>query len=133
MGRPSLYRPEYASKLIEHMRGGDSFDTFAAIVEVSRTTLYNWTDLHPEFAEAKDRGEVLSEKWWWDQGKRYLVTDKDTRFNVAVWIFTMKCRFGHRDGSEGKGREPDKPTNEETEAMIEEMKKIINLKERRGA
>jgi hypothetical protein len=134
MGRPSEYKPEYADKLIEHMREGDSFETFGAIVGKSRRTLYNWIDTHEDFKEAKEVGEVLSEHWWWKKGKEYMVTfDKETRFNVAVWIFTMKCRFGHRDGSEGRVKEPDKPTNEQTESLIEEMRNIISMKERRGA
>ena len=83
-GRPTLYRPEYARKMIEWAeskvgceryttRSGDIkwafkdypyFEEFAKIIGVDRTTLYRWatdvkgnkgTPLHPEFCNAYAR------------------------------------------------------------------------------
>lgn len=122
MARPSEYKPEFADKLIEHMKEGHSFETFGAIVGKSKVTLYNWCEAHPDFKEAKEKGEVLSEHWWWKKGMDHLVTyDKEVKFNAAVWIFTMKCRFGHRDGSEKPKEIPDDtpPTDSEIRAIVD--------------
>lgn len=134
-GRPPEYKPEFCQKLIDHMREGDSFETFGAIVGKSKRTLYNWTEQYAEFQEAKEKGEVLSEHWWWKKGKEYMVTfDKETKFNVAVWIFTMKCRFGLRDGSEG-GRPEKQP--DDTPPTDAEIRAIVDLatarQKRKGA
>ncbi len=63
-GRPSLYRPEYGQQLIDHMAKGLSFESFAAIIDVSRDTLYAWRDAHTEFADSIKKGLDKSLLWW---------------------------------------------------------------------
>lgn len=65
-GRPTLYREEYCEMLIQHMKQGDSFATFGAILNppVSVQTVYDWAERHPRFLEAKTIGEPLAEKFW---------------------------------------------------------------------
>lgn len=63
-GRPTDYKPEYCQMLLEHCREGRSFDTFAAIVGVSRNTVRNWRESNPEFLVASEEGGVLLELWW---------------------------------------------------------------------
>lgn len=63
-GRPTLYRPEYAQLLYQHLANGSSYETFVTKIEpnpstgmfVNIDTLYNWESLYPEFSEAKARG-----------------------------------------------------------------------------
>jgi len=107
MGRPSLYKPEYCDALIEHMKGGLSFESFAGRCGVCKQTLYAWCEAHKEFNEAKAIGESLSLLWWEQAGKAGLLgqTVKQAdgtvvnfkSFNATVWIFSMKNRFGWRD------------------------------------
>ena len=53
---PSKYKPEYSEMLVEHMREGYSFATFAARVGTTRRTLYTWVGDHEDFAQAKEIG-----------------------------------------------------------------------------
>ena len=39
--------------LIEHMGEGRSYETFAAVAEVGRSTIYDWELIYPEWVEAK--------------------------------------------------------------------------------
>jgi len=43
--------------LVEHMSKGHSFESFGAVVNVGRKTLYDWADNNPEFKEAKELGD----------------------------------------------------------------------------
>lgn len=63
-GQPTLYKPEYCDALITHMREGYSFESFAANISVNRDTLYTWTEVHPEFSDAKRAGKELSLKFY---------------------------------------------------------------------
>lgn len=96
MGRPSKYKSEYCEALVEHMKRGDCFDTFAATVNVSTDSLYRWVKAHKAFRDAKKEGEVHSKRWWTQLGKG-LASGKIQGGNAAVYIFTMKNRFGWRD------------------------------------
>lgn len=52
------YKPEYCDMLIEHMAEGFSFESFGGKVRCGRTTLYDWVANFPEFAEAKEIGQL---------------------------------------------------------------------------
>lgn len=54
-GRPSAYDPAYGEMLVAHCAQGLSIKAFAAVVDVTRDTLYEWARVHPEFASAMDR------------------------------------------------------------------------------
>lgn len=68
-GRPTTYLPEYCEKLVEHMRMGNSFESFGAVCGSHRDTLYEWEKVHPEFSDAKKTGKELSLKFYEDMGK----------------------------------------------------------------
>jgi len=65
-GQPTKYRPEYCQKLLDYMAQGNSFHLFGLELDppVWSQTLFNWLDAHPEFLEAKRKGEEASERWW---------------------------------------------------------------------
>lgn len=97
MGRPTTYKPEYCEMLVEHMRQGFNFETFAAKLNYqSKSSLYKWLDKHEEFKKAKQVGEALAELWWLNLG-RTAAAGKVPGFNATVWIFTMKNMFRWRD------------------------------------
>lgn len=98
-GRPSKYKPEYCEKLVEHMSAGYAFESFSATIGVHRDTLYEWEKVHPEFSEAKKKGTEASFLWWEKLGMAGAV-GKVKNFNAAVWIFSMKNKFGYRDKHE---------------------------------
>jgi hypothetical protein len=96
VGRPTTYKPEYCEMLVEHMKDGLSFESFAAVVNVNRDTVHEWKRVHPEFSESKNRGEAQSMIWWEKLG-RAAAAGKVPNFNAAVFIFSMKNKFGWRD------------------------------------
>lgn len=141
-GRPTDYRPEYCLALIEHMRQGLSFESFAGTIGVNRTTLYNWENAKEEFKEAKEIGVEYSRLFWEKLGIEHVVNRSDSNsqqgigsnsksrsINAAVWIANMKNRFGWRD------RQPDehdvvinnvaKMSDEELEEKIKEKEEKL--------
>lgn len=107
--RPSKYQDDFPLKLVEHMEDGLSFESFGAKADCCRDTLYEWLKKHPEFSDAKKRGEIRSLHAWEQIGRDYawglentyeMVQDskgnvrmQQKPFNPATYIYTMKCRF----------------------------------------
>lgn len=94
-GRPTDYRPEYCELLIKHLEQGLSIESFGAIVNVSKETIYTWFEKHPKFLDAKKKGLVKSRLWWEKCGHKGMWSGK--QFNAAVYIFNMRNRFGWHD------------------------------------
>jgi hypothetical protein len=112
-GRKSKFKAEYCEQIISHMKNGNSFWSFGADVGVSMETLSNWTEMFPEFLEAKKIGEVHLLKYDENLGKagiagqltRLAATVTDTKtgqvvkkfegasFGQTAWLFTMKNRY----------------------------------------
>lgn len=93
------YQDDYPDLLIEHMSDGLSFESFGAKIEVHKDTLYEWLKKYEEFRESYLVGQAKSRLFWERlgvMGCQGLIKN----FSATVWIFTMKCRFGYRDGSE---------------------------------
>ena len=91
-GRPTKYKPEYCTMLIEHMSSGLSFESFGANVDVCEDTLYEWAKVYPEFSEAKKIARIQCLKFWERIGIAGM-SGKIKGFNAAIWIYNMKCRF----------------------------------------
>lgn len=101
-GQPTLYREEYCDQLLEHMRLGKSFESFAATIGCARVTLYNWLKDHPTFLYAKQRGHELALSVWEDIGQKHILNITQhgvgsKSLNSTAWIFIMKNRFGYKD------------------------------------
>ncbi len=93
------YKEDYPSQLIEHMSNGRSFESFGASCFVCKETLYNWLEKHAEFKQAYGIAKMRCQAWWEQQ---LLDNLKDKTFNTVGYLFTMKCRFGYRDGDDNK-------------------------------
>lgn len=87
----SKYKPEYCDMLIEHMADGYSFEAFAGLLKVNRTTLYNWVALHPEFKEAKSIADERSRYWAESQLKEQI--QGTLKSHPVPLLFFMKNRF----------------------------------------
>lgn len=97
-GQPTAYRDEYCEMLIEHMKGGLSYESFSAIIGTCRKTLYNWEKSEPKFLHAKKKAFEASMLTWERIGIAQAVGDKKHgRGSTASWIFNMKNRFGWTD------------------------------------
>jgi transposase len=88
-GRPTDFKDEYCELLVQHMKEGYSFESFAGLVGVTRKTIYNWLEI-PEFLHAKERGFEVSRLTWEKIGKTITVHGEG---NATAFIFNMKNRF----------------------------------------
>jgi hypothetical protein len=126
-GRPTEYRPEFCEKLIEHMRFGNSFETFGAKVFAGKQTLYRWLENNEDFRDAKEIGTRLSEQWWERRGKYGLF---HPNFKVAAWRLNMANRFGwaEKQITEHKGGiDLSKKYENKTDEELEEEAKKYGL------
>ena len=60
-GRPSLYKPEFAEQAFELCLAGATNRDLADAFEVGHSTVDNWLQKQPEFAQAVKRGRVLAD------------------------------------------------------------------------
>jgi hypothetical protein len=132
-GRPSKYKPEFCEHLIAHMKQGESFWSYASVIEVCLQTLQEWTDprsphFKPEFLEAKKKGEAHLLRY--DEsvgsagilGNLKFITEKSelpdgttiekitaAKFAATAYIFRMKNRYPqlYRDRIENVLTDPD--------------------------
>jgi hypothetical protein len=88
-GRPSSYDPEFADRVIPFMADGYSLTAFAGEIGVSRQTIYNWAERHPEFLDAVKTGEAASQLWWERRNRGFAETGEG---NATAIIFGLKNR-----------------------------------------
>lgn len=91
-GRPSSFKKRYCKDLIAHMKSGLSYETFAATINKSRETLYEWEKQFPEWAEAKKQAFDHCQLLWEKMGVSG-AAGKIKYFNSTAWTFNMRCRF----------------------------------------
>lgn len=99
-GRPVKYDPSYCQQLIDHMGRGYSFESFAGVICVAISTIYQWVKKYPDFSNARKKGEAACRVFWEKKGIDYLFHSRGGVFNSTVWIFNMKNRFHWRDQPE---------------------------------
>ena len=105
-GRPTKYDPKYCQLLLEHMSKGYSFETFVAIADVCRATLYNWLETYPDFKRAKEKAFAKSLHYFETLAFDFLEKPQEHKgFHYGLWRFIMQNRFpaiyGDRKEKEG--------------------------------
>jgi hypothetical protein len=90
-GRPSKYDPAYCDQVVEHMREGASLTSFAASVDVARSTINEWMEHHPEFSEAVKRGKAACAAWWEKTNRNLALTGQG---NATACVFGLKNMAG---------------------------------------
>lgn len=96
-GRPTDYKAAYCDQLVAHMAEGGSFESFAGKIDKTRQTLHNWTETHPEFFDAKQRGEVKS-LLFHEQAGAALMTGTLRRVKREVYARDADGNVLYRDG-----------------------------------
>ena len=87
MGRPTKYDPAYCDAVVEHMSEGASLLSFAASIDVARSTINEWADVHPEFSEAVSRGKAKCAAWWETAGRNLALKGEG---NATMVVFGLK-------------------------------------------
>jgi hypothetical protein len=90
-GRPSKYQADFCKQVIAHMAQGLSYESFAGVIEVAKSTLYEWEKQFPEFSDAKKIGDAKRLLWFEKRGQ--ILMDKGGgNGSASAWIFAMKAQ-----------------------------------------
>lgn len=103
VGRHTDYHETFDDDLEADLAQGYSFTASCGRLGICTTTGYVWLKKHPSFADAYKRGKALGQAHWEKLALDHVVEGKDgdkTRLNPAVWIFTMKAKYGWSDQPE---------------------------------
>lgn len=84
-----LYRAAYCDEVVDFLKDGHSLAAFAGHIGVSRETLYNWAETHPDFAEAMKRALAKSALWW---ERRMLDFAQTGQGNANIITFGLRNR-----------------------------------------
>ncbi len=98
-GQPTKYKEEYCDMLLAHMAQGLSYESFAAIVDVTRDCLYKWEKANPKFLYSKKIGKEKMLLLFEKMGIQAMA-GKIKGFNASTYIFTMKNKCGWTDKQE---------------------------------
>ncbi len=88
IGRPSKYDPDYCRQIVEHMSDGASITSFAAEIDVARSTITEWEKVHPEFSLAVQKAKAKCAAWWERLGREGASGSKEV--NPTLVIFGLK-------------------------------------------
>lgn len=111
-GRPKIITKIWNEKLkqeiLESYKNGNSDIVAIAKLDISRETFYKLLRTDKEYLEPKEKdfidtiksGNILSQVWWEEKGKKGMIGEID-HFNNGAFVFQMKNRFkkGGFDGS----------------------------------
>lgn len=92
VGRPSKYKEEYCSEIIEFMKDGSSKVQFCAHIGICYDTFLDWKKAHPLFSESIKIADMHCQAWWEDKGKKAVFGGVEG-FNATGYIFNLKNRF----------------------------------------
>lgn len=122
VGRPSKYDPAFCEVMIQAMETeGLSIGAVAGLIGVSRSTLYSWTEQHPECLSAKEIGEAKAQLFW--ERKNVTLADKGSAgpgaATAVVFALKNRARADWRDVIENKNTgDPNNPIVHRIERII---------------
>lgn len=124
VGRPTKYDPAFCETVIEYMAKGYSKEAVAGVLDIDKTTLYEWAKKYPEFSNAIAKGESKSRLFFEGKLLNHLTHTKNgEQLNGQVFNLNMKNRFGWSDKKEvNLGEETAKKFNFSLDKKPEELK-----------
>ncbi len=121
--KPTVYKPEYCQKLIESQARGEHIIEFAASVSVSKKTVFEWLDKHPEFAAAYEEGKPKAMAWYLKEGRKMV---KGGNGNGAVWKSFMANKFGWTEKIEQESRNQNLNVNADAAVKPEDAALVVS-------
>lgn len=82
------YKDSFCQQLLNHMKTGKSFNSFAGTIGVSPTTISKWCDKYEDFKEARDIGASMNMGTWEDMAIDQAAGE--TKGNSSTTSFMMK-------------------------------------------
>ena len=119
-GRPTKYRPEYCEALVEHMATGASVASFAAEIDVARSTINEWADQHREFSDALSRGKAKCAAWWERVGRD---SAQDGKGNATMIVFGLR-NMAQEDWQDVQKRELSGPGGKPIEHNVKSARDL---------
>jgi hypothetical protein len=86
-GRPTKYDPSFCDEIVAFCKDGASISSFAASIDVARTTITEWASVHPEFSLAVKRAKAAVAAWY-DRTARKIAVEGGG--NATICIFGLK-------------------------------------------
>lgn len=129
-GRPSTYKPEYCDMLVKHRSEGYSFESFGAVINAHRDTLYEWAKVHENFSDAKKRGLEQCSKFYEDLGK-LIATGQLRRLKSRTPVFTPDGKVVTNQNGEPVYKEEYEPAVANSTAWIFLTKNLLGWRDRR--
>lgn len=129
-GQPTKYKPEYCEQLVDYMAKGLPFRAFAGRIGVSRKTLHEWTNAHPEFAEAKAIGvEACFANWMEAMIQARAVRPGSAKIDTATAQMFCRNVFGwDRKDHDPDEDAPDPLTETQRKDLIVELSLVPEKK-----
>lgn len=90
VGRPTKYKPEYCSQIIELGKEGKSIAQMASFFDVDKASIFRWAEDNEDFRTALARAKAHSQTWWEDKAQAHL-SSRD--FNAQLWLKSVASRF----------------------------------------
>lgn len=113
------FQDEFCEMLIEHMADGFSFESFGKKIKTGCRTLYYWVENYPDFADAKEIGDMAA--LYADELKLERAKRGDKAINIIATMFSLKTRHHKIYGERVKHTHVDAVT-----AKIEEESENSN-------
>lgn len=86
-GKPTKYKPEFhPESFIALSRQGKSICQIASIWNVSRDTIYEWRNKHPEFHRAVKTGREFAEGWYMNLGQAAMMGEIRINLHMYYWL-----------------------------------------------
>lgn len=126
-GRPSKYTKTMCSAIIDCGKQGMCLAEMAAELDVSRSTLFNWAEEHPEFLDAFTRAQELAEAYWAKQLRDGL-KKTPSEFQGPANLKYMAQRFkGWSEKAHVDTRETDPASEPDTPDVRQEAREVAFL------
>ena len=81
-----------------YFKEGASIEEVALKLGITRSSYYNWKEIHPEFNHAAELGEQVAAVYL--QKVAYQIAIGEIEASPAMMIFILKNRLGWRDKSD---------------------------------
>lgn len=118
MGRPSIYTKEFCPRVIAFMACGFSLAAFAGDIGVSRDTVYEWAESHPDFSDALKKARAARTLYW---EKRLHVAGPDAR--AVIFALRNSCAEEWKNDPDESGV----TVNVNNEVNVEQPRSFENM------
>jgi len=115
MGRPSKYEARFCDLVVEHMAEGASLTSFAAEIDVARSTINEWMGEHPDFSEACARAKAKCAAWWEKVNRSLALTGEG---NAGA------CKLGLTNMAADDWREKTETKHDVSDTLADMMSRI---------